>query len=192
MATLACRRGVCPRPPIPGRTICAPCAAKIRALDQFAYARVKQAAIDALGGSCAACGISDIRVLTIHHPDEDGAAHRAQLGGYIAKNRDSRGFYKAVIRGEAERVNLQVLCSNCHLIANWTWNPTDPAQLAARKPARKETKLGWTVSNKLRADRLAGMTYVQLATKYQVNEQTVWRILAGKSYGRESLTSGVA
>lgn len=61
-------------------------------------------ALEILGGQCRGCGEQDKAVLTLDHIDgrEDGDS----LSGTALR--------RAVVRGEADLTNLQVLCANCH------------------------------------------------------------------------------
>lgn len=56
-----------------GKTICKPCS--LRSVDAYRERRKqnKLLVIEYFGGKCLDCGISDIRVLTLHHVKGNGA-----------------------------------------------------------------------------------------------------------------------
>lgn len=63
---------------------------------------------------CGTCGFADIRALCIDHINDDGAAHRKQLG--ISGRSSSGGNSYEVLKREGYPSGLQVLCANCNLI----------------------------------------------------------------------------
>jgi hypothetical protein len=67
---------------------------------------IKTQVIDAYGGLCACCGESHLEFLTIDHSENDGAAHRKQVG----KDR----VYKDLIERGFPKDGYQVLCFNCN------------------------------------------------------------------------------
>lgn len=140
--------GLCTRcfvnPVESGKTNCEVCIQKAVEFNRQQRREAKIAVIGHLGGKCTGegCQESDIRVLTLHHPDKDGAEHRRELGGrggarmYIQLNR----LLKA---RKPFPTKLQVLCFNCHakkdLLAWWdsctfgSWmgsEHTEPIKLA--------------------------------------------------------------
>ncbi|HZU04228.1 MAG TPA: HNH endonuclease signature motif containing protein [Ktedonobacteraceae bacterium] len=73
--------------------------------------KLRQSAIEALGGACVLCGYTDIRALEIDHitPIRN------------SKNRiDNPSLFMSIVRGNTE--NLQVLCANCHAIKTYEEN----------------------------------------------------------------------
>ena len=67
----------------------------------------KVAILNALGGRCLHCGITDIRVLDLDHIDAS------------QKNKPAHRNYSTPVRiklWEKEIENLQILCANCHRI----------------------------------------------------------------------------
>lgn len=72
------------------------------------HGRLRQAAFDAYGTTCACCGEPDLRFLAIDHVDGDGASHRKLINAsgststyrWLAKNGYPPGF--------------QPLCHNCN------------------------------------------------------------------------------
>jgi hypothetical protein len=62
------------------------------------------------GHGCAVCGCQDYEVLTLHHPDFEGKAHRDE----ISKGRSSTSFYAAIIRDSTLCKGLQVMCLSCN------------------------------------------------------------------------------
>lgn len=61
------------------------------------------------GESCAMCGISDKRVLTLDHIHGGGKAERMAVGGH-------RGVYVRAIN-EHQPEKYRVLCLNCQFLA---------------------------------------------------------------------------
>lgn len=74
---------------------------------------VKRKAMDMYGGGCAACGTTELAVLTIDHKNDDGKELRAS-GKDFSGNR----FYFKLLR-EPRRDDLQVLCFNCQHRKLW-------------------------------------------------------------------------
>jgi len=68
--------------------------------------RLRIAAVVALGGACARCGLDDERVLQLDHINNDGTAERR-----IASQAD---IYKRA--ASSDNADLQLLCANCHLL----------------------------------------------------------------------------
>jgi hypothetical protein len=69
---------------------------------------VKQRAMDGYGGKCSCCGETELAFLTLDHINNDGAAHRKELG-YAG----GQSFYHWVIKNDFPSL-LQVLCWNCN------------------------------------------------------------------------------
>lgn len=82
---------------------CRPCKSADYSRREQSY---RHAALDALGGRCAHCGIDDYRVLCIDHVNGGGTQERKsgkkQLSFYRAVSMDTHGF--------------QALCWNCNWI----------------------------------------------------------------------------
>lgn len=64
---------------------------------------------------CVECGFSDINALCLDHINNDGAAHRKQLG--ISGRNSGPGLrtYEA-LKMAGLPVGLQILCANCNMI----------------------------------------------------------------------------
>lgn len=98
-----CRK--CPNKALNGQSHCQNCLDKQKNFRR----RKKEEVFEAYGGAiCACCGESMFDFLTIDHIDNDGAAHRREIGAsgtttylWLIKNRFPKGF--------------QVLCANCQL-----------------------------------------------------------------------------
>lgn len=72
--------------------------------------RLRQSAIDILGGKCINCGFSDIRALQIDHINGGGSKERKELkcGG---------NFHRLVLKSFLNNENkYQLLCANCNWI----------------------------------------------------------------------------
>ena len=80
-----------------------------RARERKYRARIRQEVIAAYGGKCTCCGESTPEFLVIDHTNNDGAAHRKEIGAaggstiykWLKKNDYPEGF--------------QVLCHNCNM-----------------------------------------------------------------------------
>ncbi len=68
--------------------------------------KLKEAAMNALGGFCKCCKQSDMDKLNVDHILEDGNIIRRN------GNRSSSSLYRTVLKGDND--NLQVLCFNCN------------------------------------------------------------------------------
>lgn len=80
--------------------------------------QAKEEIITFLGGFCSDCGITDTRVLHVHHILGDGFKDRRVVGGN--KNLDVVAYYKTLLeRAKTEAGALKLLCANCHLISHW-------------------------------------------------------------------------
>jgi hypothetical protein len=74
--------------------------------------KLKQRAVNALGGKCVCCGETELLFLTLDHVNEDGGTHR--------KSDDrarSTKLWQQMLSGECN-YEMQVLCANCHLAKN--------------------------------------------------------------------------
>lgn len=71
--------------------------------------RVRQAAIDILGGFCVNCGFSDVRALQIDHLQGGGGKETKHYKGAAQWNK----VIKSVLNKEKR---FQLLCANCNWI----------------------------------------------------------------------------
>lgn len=62
-----------------------------------------------LGGKCR-CGVSDLRVLTVHHINNNGAHHRR----LIANGKSGYSFYRKAIKDLANLDDLECRCFSCN------------------------------------------------------------------------------
>jgi len=76
-----------------------------RANDRRSGIRTK--ALEALGGACVRCGLTDVDVLCVDHVDDDGAREREEVG------RNPFPTFVRICRGE-DLPRYQVLCCNCN------------------------------------------------------------------------------
>lgn len=67
------------------------------------------AAVSLLGGKCAKCGTSDLRVLQFNHINGNGKKDYDNYGGGTA-------FCGAILNGRRGTSGLSVLCANCNII----------------------------------------------------------------------------
>lgn len=104
--------GVCyacgERMPSKGKPICPHCRHK-RAVKNLA---LRREVFIAYGGCrCICCGLEFIELLTIEHPDNDGAEHRRILGC-----KGGHSFYRALKRlGFPTSPKMVVMCFNCNV-----------------------------------------------------------------------------
>jgi hypothetical protein len=91
----------CKAPLEPGRTVCDDCNQKAKGRNR----RHRELAIRHYGGRCACCGETEMVFLAIDHVENNGAAHRKEVGRNIARVLVKLGFPPG----------YQVLCHNC----NW-------------------------------------------------------------------------
>jgi len=77
-----------------------------------AFAVLRAETLAAYGGKCKCCGETEIAFLAIDHVENDGAAHRKEVGkGYaIYRWLKERGF---------PQQGFQILCANCNY-AKWS------------------------------------------------------------------------
>ncbi len=83
-------------------------AGKLRAWRSYNQ-RIREQAMNALGGVCSQCGYSDQRVLEIDHIEGGGREHRKRV--------DHKAQYRNIRDGQTE--GYQLLCSNCHGIKSY-------------------------------------------------------------------------
>ena len=64
------------------------------------------------------CGIIDPRLLTLHHKNGDGAAHRKQIlrskGSYSTYT-----LYNSVVKGLESKKRYELLCYNCQQLVEY-------------------------------------------------------------------------
>lgn len=72
-------------------------------------ARHKPIVVSRLGGRCATCPIADIRLLTVHHTNHDGAEHRRR----IAKGQGGHPFYIRLLESD-DFTGLELRCFSCN------------------------------------------------------------------------------
>lgn len=79
---------------------------------------LKEQVMQRLGGNCDNCKTTDIDVLTVHHINDDGAAHRRLI--------ESSGIYqyKYIIENDCFE-NLRCLCFSCNDSLEWSYNQED-------------------------------------------------------------------
>jgi len=70
--------------------------------------RLKMAVIEAYGGKCAVCGITDVRVLQIDHIVGGGSKE-------LKKENNRYLYYRNVVAAKSEG-KYQLLCANCNWI----------------------------------------------------------------------------
>jgi hypothetical protein len=69
------------------------------------HRKLRLGAVEALGATCADCGITEEPVLQVHHIHGGGNDDRRRRGNH--------GINRAVIAGEP---GYELLCSNCHIL----------------------------------------------------------------------------
>lgn len=72
------------------------------------YAAIRRQIVQALGGKCAHCPVTDFRVLEIDHVYGDGCEERRAHG-------NGRTYLKHIL-AQSHEGRYQLLCANCHKI----------------------------------------------------------------------------
>jgi 5-methylcytosine-specific restriction endonuclease McrA len=67
-----------------------------------------------LGGCCAACGTTNLRLLQIDHRDGGGHQERIKDGLF------GKGLVRAILSGARATDDLQLLCANCHQLKTYS------------------------------------------------------------------------
>jgi len=68
----------------------------------------KRQVFEHYGTECECCGETELDFLTLDHPNDDGAEHRAEVGA-------GQKFYQWLIKNEfPDTFELRTLCSNCN------------------------------------------------------------------------------
>ena len=98
----------CGRPLVPGHVYCLDHLKKLR---MHAWLR-KCKAVEVLGGACAECGQTDVRILEFDHIRNDGKQHRKE-----AKLNNASSWI--VNHPEEAKERIQVLCACCHALKNY-------------------------------------------------------------------------
>lgn len=86
---------------IPGQILCEQC----KKNKKIVSSKLKQRIIDEYGGKCNCCGESEPIFLSIDHIDNNGAAHRREVGNKIYNWLEKHNYPKG---------NFQLLCFNCN------------------------------------------------------------------------------
>ena len=76
---------------------------------------MRRAAVAAYGGRCACCGEDTFEFLTIDHVNNDGAAHRRQVG-----IKGSTATYYWLRDNGYPKDGFQLLCMNCNCAKQWS------------------------------------------------------------------------
>lgn len=76
--------------------------------DRRAWLKLRGQVIAAYGGKCACCGESDEHFMALDHKQNDGAAHRREIGG-------ARSIYYWLRANGFPRDRFQLLCHNCNM-----------------------------------------------------------------------------
>lgn len=80
----------------------------MRSYRQRVIPYLREQILERLGGRCANCGITDIRVLTIDHRFGGGSQHRR-------RNRSTLQYYQQIL-GDLD--SFRLLCWNCNWLAH--------------------------------------------------------------------------
>lgn len=89
-----------------------------RQLNREYSRRIRDRAIENLGGACVVCGETERVVLEIDHINNDGKHERGQLK------------FRRAATGNID--GLQILCSNCHARKTRTGSPRKPSHAPKR------------------------------------------------------------
>jgi hypothetical protein len=74
---------------------------------------LKKEVVAAYGGKCTCCGEDNWQLLTIHHIDGEGAAHRKSLFG--SRTAAGNRFYRWLKAQGFPKDNFELNCWNCNL-----------------------------------------------------------------------------
>jgi hypothetical protein len=162
-----CRFCNTPFSPPRGNNTCSGCKNKLRnvrnrlILDGF------------LDAGCVDCGITDKRVLEVHH--------RVARNGR-EETATKNGRTSAQLQRHLE--DCEVLCANCHKIRHYAGTVLDKyGDMVGPRMARKKgfdaptTKVTPAMLNAMREDRKNGLTLRQIATKHGLGLNTAQRWL---------------
>lgn len=78
------------------------------------YRRLKEQFMQQLGGKCTVCNAVDIDILTVHHINGDGAAHRLA----VANNKGGVHFYAQILK-IGDLTGLECRCFSCNDEEEW-------------------------------------------------------------------------
>ena len=76
--------------------------------------RIKQDFFSRLGTSCVLCDCADLDILTAHHQNGDGSAHRRR----ISRGKGGTWFYQAVLKS-GDFTGLETRCFSCNVVDDW-------------------------------------------------------------------------
>ena len=82
--------------------------ARAAELQRARYRLLRAEVIAAFGGRCECCGEPEPTFLELDHAENDGAAHRREIG------RGSHATYKRVKAAGFPRDRFRLLCANCN------------------------------------------------------------------------------
>lgn len=158
----------------------------------------KQRVMDYLGGVCVCCGEDDLDVLTLQHPNNDGAAHRRMVTG-ASRGQGSYNFYRRLSPADLDK--LDCYCFSCNTVARyetqpiWQWILTQPKRdlesllsaIAAEKERimRPLPKAQGELARERRKQRIfelraAGWTHKQIAAEIGLHFNYICGILSGR------------
>lgn len=89
--------------------VCAECKLYNRVKDRRKHGKLRDEVLAAYGGACKCCGETQPKFLHVDHTNNDGAAHRKQLGSGGTR------IYTWLRKNGFPQEGFQLLCGNC----NW-------------------------------------------------------------------------
>lgn len=82
---------------------------------------IKKRIVEKLGGKCAKCRTTDIRLLQVNHKNGNGTRELRRLG--------SHDFYRLILSGKRATNDLELRCANCNLLYEYEtgrrWCPVE-------------------------------------------------------------------
>lgn len=88
---------------------------RVKELDKKSRERIRSRVLEMFGGKCCRCGFSDHRALQLDH------IHQAREAR-CSYQRAGNTLYSAILRGERDVREFQLLCANCNWIKRYENN----------------------------------------------------------------------
>lgn len=124
-----CRR--CGEQPVEGRTCCEPCLKYQAEFNRSWRTKLKAEVIAGYGGKCVCCGETTYEFLTFDHVNNDGAAHRKEIGNGTEK------IMRWIIANDYPD-SIAVRCWNCNCAREYFGVcPHEAARLRQNQPSEE-------------------------------------------------------
>jgi hypothetical protein len=106
---------------------------RVSELNKQSKERIRAEVFAMLGDKCAKCGFNDHRALQIDH------IHGAEAHERFTSQRAGSGLRSAILRGDRDIREFQLLCANCNWIKRFEDDEHNPTTKAKRKALRNDT-----------------------------------------------------